>query len=768
MKRCRNGLLVVGLLLGLAFGFGSIRNSWRSLGDAQACALLANGDFEAALERAPLRASAPASLLICRCQAWHAVGKPGSCTDEVLEWASLTPPELATIPAIVLDFAIQDLVSRSADVDAARLAELAATEQPDELGLLELEIATRGWMEGEATVLTEIESRISGHSGPSLPLEVRMLLARHHTEQLDYTGTLRALGEEPPPTDHRHFQTWFHARAHSLAELGRIQELQSTFAHWKNLGGSAADLAAHYALRLSFSNHADPDHSTLELLERASEREAELSNSELRMWLYDRLISHLVVDGRIEDALAVYDASVGKVELIGITREQIERSADSPRMLSDRGDQHRPQGSLVFEIKGSRPGATLHVSSVATAPADSNFEAYPVTPGEALRISRTTARWPERWVYRDAAGNTRASGTVWMSAGKERTIAVEIGSVAPSLGYEPPTRKAADGRRRVFTLVLDCADWRLTQYLRTRRELPFLDYAFKNGSRAVLRMEPALTAAAMEALVWPQRQRTATVLGTVHQLGLELAGLESVGRNPFALVAFLLPRRVSLFESVGAGEHVAANLLFSHGSIKAGRHGEMVGPHGRRQRARTGPARRRLTNLELAQIPGLTADRRSHEQVEIIAAEFDTALRFAEPDQEVDLLLMRIEPLDILTHGLFGQHLETQQDNGEGILLDVYRYIDQRLAEIYERLDGDDVLVVMSDHGIRNAMEHESDALFVAIGDGISAGRAPGTPELAGVPFALQALLEQRPEDSEFPILVAIGATQGRDVTASH
>ena len=47
----------------------------------------------------------------------------------------------------------------------------------------------------------------------------------------------------------------------------------------------------------------------------------------------------------------------------------------------------------------------------------------------------------------------------------------------------------------------------------------------------------------------------------------------------------------------------------------------------------------------------------------------------------------------------------------------------------------------MSDHGIRTAMEHAREALFIAAGPGIPKGRAPGAPELAGVPRALADLL---------------------------
>jgi hypothetical protein len=43
-------------------------------------------------------------------------------------------------------------------------------------------------------------------------------------------------------------------------------------------------------------------------------------------------------------------------------------------------------------------------------------------------------------------------------------------------------------------------------------------------------------------------------------------------------------------------------------------------------------------------------------------------------------------------------------------------------------------LIVMSDHGIRTAMEHSRDAFFVAVSADVSAGRSTGRPDLRGVP----------------------------------
>ena len=70
----------------------------------------------------------------------------------------------------------------------------------------------------------------------------------------------------------------------------------------------------------------------------------------------------------------------------------------------------------------------------------------------------------------------------------------------------------------------------------------------------------------------------------------------------------------------------------------------------------------------------------------------------------------------------------------------VYRYIDARLGSLNNRLDEDDVLIVMSDHGIRTSMEHAPLAFFVADGDGIANGRSLGAPELAGVSRSLVEL----------------------------
>ena len=95
----------------------------------------------------------------------------------------------------------------------------------------------------------------------------------------------------------------------------------------------------------------------------------------------------------------------------------------------------------------------------------------------------------------------RASGAVWPEAGGQIEVAIVPGEPATPVAHRRGVRRPADGRRRVFTLVLDCADWRIVQYLRARGELPVLTGLLASGRRAVLHSRPALTAAAMQALV---------------------------------------------------------------------------------------------------------------------------------------------------------------------------------------------------------------------------------------------------------------------------
>jgi hypothetical protein len=268
-----------------------------------------------------------------------------------------------------------------------------------------------------------------------------------------------------------------------------------------------------------------------------------------------------------------------------------------------------------------------------------------------------------------------------------------------------------------------------------------LDTLLSVGFRGVLDSDPPLTAAALEALVWPERRGGATFIGLLHQIGVEVAGLASVGENPFEALSWILPEDEDLFSVLGSKEHSAANLLFSHGGIQAGHNSEITGPNGLRRRLQIATSSRDLDSEERSRWPGLvTESERDAVHLRSIAAEFDTAAEIARAG-EIDFLALRIESLDILTHSYFAQTVRTGQDDGNRFLYELYRYIDARLGEVHNLLDEDDVFIVMSDHGIRTSMEHSRHAMFVATGRSVPLGRAEGRPALRGVSAVVADLM---------------------------
>jgi hypothetical protein len=359
----------------------------------------------------------------------------------------------------------------------------------------------------------------------------------------------------------------------------------------------------------------------------------------------------------------------------------------------------------------------------------------------------------------------RASGAIWPEPGETLEVHPTLGPPAARPGWVPATRAPADGHRRVFAVLADCGDWRITEYLRNRKELPFQDHLFDEGFRAVLESRPAFTAAALQSLVWPAPASPPGSLGWIHHLGLELAGLESVGRNPVEWLSLLLPERPNLFATLGSGRLVTANMLLAHGRIDAGRHAEVVGPHGDRRSLPAQEAYRVLRADELARHPALVHDADTKKFAETIAAEMDAADQIARAG-EVDFLFLRLEALDLITHAHFGALDGRGQDDAAGPLTATYRYIDERMAELYALLDEDDWLVFLSDHGIRSSMQHEEDAIFVALGEGVPRGRASGQPSLRGVPRSLAAMLGVEtawPETGTTPWLAVASASDASD-----
>ncbi|NQZ95027.1 MAG: alkaline phosphatase family protein [Myxococcales bacterium] len=745
MKVLRFVAVLAALVVMASVGLVSVRSLEEHYAVIDLCAQVEVGLYDRALRdsKGLVGLSEPGRIAAeCRCDAQLATGASAECEAELSALAF--DPELRDegwAPRRDLSVhLVQTLRGQGRTAEAAELAARAVRLFRGDADLFYLELVTRVGVEDEKDVLDELEARVdSANPGAARKL---VSLANRHLLRGDPKRAISVLGSPPAVDDPAHTR-WYETLGMAFATAGDLEGLRRTFETWRASGDPPdAELDARYAITLSISGLVDPAKSHLALLEGALAHAEKIDDPEVHEALIIRTILTRTVSGETERALALFDASRARFALAGLERAELERSS-AHHLLAASGER-AATGNLAFRLPDGSADATLFVSPGPDAPLDAGYVRHAIGSGRPALLTRRSGIAPVRWVLRDGDDFVIGSGTANPRPGLSHTVAIEPRDAAPpgvaaALTHEP---RAPDGRPRVALILLDCADWRIVQYLRTRRELPTFDHLLTSGFRAVLDSDPPLTAVALESLVWPGTPMAPSFVGVMHQMGTELAGLSSVGRNPLARLAWLLPERPGLFAVVGAENRRAANLLFSHGGIRAGRHGEISGPNGASSELALPTSARDLHAGERTRWPALAAVTRERDIVHLrtIAAEFDSAVSILAAN-DIDLLALRIEPLDILTHAHFAETVREGQDDGDRLLFEVYRYVDARLAEISASLDDDDVLIVMSDHGIRTAMEHDRPALFVASGARIPSGRAAGTPRLRGVPRVLADLL---------------------------
>jgi hypothetical protein len=232
-------------------------------------------------------------------------------------------------------------------------------------------------------------------------------------------------------------------------------------------------------------------------------------------------------------------------------------------------------------------------------------------------------------------------------------------------------------------VVLPTAAIAIVQYLRARGELPVLDALLRSGTRAVLESDPPLTAAALESIVCdrPVRPRS---LGSL-PARTELPG--SPDQQPFDAPECARGAGLAWW----APAISAANLLFRAGGCTCGRHSEVTGPRARGGRC---PRRQRAISTRRPRWLSLAAVRGAIGHLRTIAARALVSAR------ETDLAL-RVEALDILTHAHFADAVPRPGRQGQAASTCAVIWM---RAWSHAELDADDLLVVMSDHGIRTAM----------------------------------------------------------------
>jgi hypothetical protein len=726
--RTQVAVLVVLIALIAFFGWRSVRRVQEYRRVEAVCSAVDRKDWAAALAD-PRRLAPTVSQLReadCRCVALLATDRDDEC-EELAARLLAEPGAGDWLPRPdVMKGLISRRFSRGDIEGAAALARRAALAVPDEPTLVVSEAVLTAQAHAPRVAIAATRERLFAFGEDRAAVTARITLGALALDAGDWESALEVIGDKPPAEPDLRDE-WYRYRMTALARAGRPRDLQRVAHAWAAEPDRAATSLALYALLLSTTQQrTDADGVlTLHLLAEAVRRGDEVEPEALLGAVYSRFVGTLAIIGQREEALRLYDEAVARFPGFPLDRDDLTRTMSDPRVELGDGAGAR----MEIRIPRAEPGMQLIVSPEAREPRDVAWPVLPVPATGIVTTERTPDTWPFRWVLRDAAGQVRGSGGIWPTLGGLARATAQPREIASTPAAVPLAQAPSAGRSRLFVVILDCGDWRFVQYGRARGEMPSFEALLPAGRTTVLASIPPFTAAAMQSIVQPGAAGVTSVLGLVHHLGSELQGLSFVTRNPAEAVGELLPQGTDLFVSLGAGDLKVANLLHSYGRMQVGRNGATHGPRGAiGQLDLVGS--RAMRGDELA----VVGTERSDKELAAIAGDFDDVIGIARQHRDVDLVMLRVAALDLMTHGEFPATAQAGQDDGGPLLFGAYRYIDRRLGELYRATDGNDVLLVMSDHGANTALEHHPHALFIAAGGGVEPGRIPGTPDLRGIP----------------------------------
>jgi hypothetical protein len=455
--------------------------------------------------------------------------------------------------------------------------------------------------------------------------------------------------------------------------------------------------------------------------------ESTLRQHDVFEFVFLRVIQRLAVEG---DPAA--DALLTRAHRLfpdfGLTERDLRRS-ETGALLEGRG-----------RIAFSSPKAGVLLLSTPTPL--SVFEAQPLGAGSSLVVERPLARTPTRWALLEAEGRSLlGSGSVWPR--KDATVTVTI---APEAGhaprtYAPPTRAPADGKRRVVAVLIDSGDWAHLRYVVARGEAPFLGWAAGRGASRVLFCDPPTTAASLGKLLYPAAAQAPTAAAFVAMELGQIAFALNDGDKLAAAAATLAPARSGFFDAMRKARIDSLSLVpdvtratTGHATATRYRPGRPPTPV-----ALTAP--REDLDAVLPTLSAWPAKRRTW--IREIASSFDAVDDGLSSGAQ--LVVAHLNPTDLAAHNHLDSLDSGRQERGVSIVRDLYAYIDHRLGQVWGTLDGDDALLVFSDHGTTSSLAHREEGLFLLLAPSLSTpvlDRVPPAPTIEGVPWLLWWLLK--------------------------
>lgn len=731
MSRGVRAAAVTALVLALAaLVVMSVRDAQRELVIAETCELVAAGEAEEALARSQeiLDEELPLSALECRAFAHLALGSVNEAAQEVRR--HLARAEEAPLDALLAERLSDALYASGAYDHALLLVRAGLRASPSELPLRLREVRALLGIDVDAAAAAALRHR-DETSGEE---RVRFLLAAvGQLDRVEAYPAIVALTAPPAPALSPEQRRWWHAsRAVSFAMLGDADAVLDEERQWRALGEEERLVGVYVELALGFANlqkgrRGSPDSMLAALRAYAAGEPVSDVDSTAEM-LAHRLIFSLHAAGRDADALSVQS------ELRALfPRFSFDGTLDDLISVRELSRRRAPPSAIEMQLAGDVP------LTLALSPPEEQRHLPPVLlpASTAFRLSRAAEVMPLWTELRDDDGASRGGAALLPAPGED---------LRTTLRATPPTRVAStlkaprpgDGRRRVYAVLLDGGDWRVWRGADLLLGAPFLRHVDRAAVRGRLLSSPPQTATAIAKIVRPSTGAITSFLEDMHALGVQSAQVLD-GDNLFAPLSLLLPDRPDVFEALARGGRSSVNLLLKKASIDPGRVDMITRPDSTRVPFARPPRFRVLRPDELALLPEGKIPADAEYDFTEVAGAFD-ALEAAIRDPSLDFAMVHVDGTDTLAHTT-GNELRRAHGSTPPALLSLYRYVDHRLAAVLPQVDEDDVLVVFSDHGIQNAVEHDEQALFLALGGGIEPATFDDVVPLDGIPHLLLSLL---------------------------
>ncbi len=324
----------------------------------------------------------------------------------------------------------------------------------------------------------------------------------------------------------------------------------------------------------------------------------------------------------------------------------------------------------------------------------------------------------------------------------------------PPLGWVPPLmqrRPGADGKKRVLALWPDAGSWFLLNAYAHRGVMPNAARLLRQGTRAeMISTNPPFTSTAYRRMVEMEPSGTgpedASLLRTVM---IQLKGIPFLdGIFPDSLVA-----------GEGAGKTIytvmaehgvsGANLVFSDQFVSA--KNDLQTTDGKKleldeSALYSSKEERAMDDDETAWVlrevlhVDPEAEKVRYETLEALSI-FMLGIQNTEgkaragldawQKNDLDFMLLRFPSVDILSHKYF----ETVEGSFvENPMLETYRHLDDAIGRFVATLDGDDTLILVSDHGIAGTLHHHRSCILVMEGPGLPPGHALPTMPIGHFP----------------------------------